>query len=562
MKPFFKDLWALTKPFWTSSEKWKAYLLLAVIIGLNLGEVYLNVRFNYWNNDFYNSLQDMDQNGFWDGIMLFSILATFYIIVVVYKIYFRQMLEVKWRRWMTHDMLGRWMGDQAYYRLQVLGNPADNPDQRIADDAGQFIALTLGLTLGLLSAVVTLFSFLGILWNLSGVINVPFNGTTVAVHGYLVWVALVYAIIGTAITHWIGRPLVKLNFDQERFEADFRFSLVRLRENTESVAFYRGEQEELGTFRERFAYVFDNFWQIMKRQKKLTWFTAGYGQIAIIFPYVVVAPGFFSGKLKLGDMMQTASAFGKVSDSLSFIIDAYTSLAKWRAVIERLAGFTRSINAAQDTAASSFKPQFSDNPAVDASGVTLSLPDGRVLQQGIGFTVPAGGSLLIQGPSGSGKSTLLRAMAGIWPYAAGNINLPANSNALFIPQKPYLPLGTLRHAMLYPKGSGATDDELRAMLDLCRLPQLKERLDDVQSWSHVLSVGEQQRIAFARALLAKHDLLFLDEATSALDEDNETYFYTLLRERLPKATIISIGHRPSLRQWHNETLDLGRKKSA
>lgn len=562
MNPFSKDLWALTKPFWTSAEKWKAYLLLAVIIGLNLAQVYLTVRFNYWNNDFYNALQDMNQSGFWDGIQLFSLLAAFYILVVVYKIYFRQMLELKWRRWMTNDMLGRWMGEKTYYILQVMGNPADNPDQRIADDIRQFMELTLRLTLELLSSIVTLFSFLAILWNLSGVITVPFHGGIVSVHGYLVWVALVYAVIGTMLTHWIGRPLVKLNYDQQRYEADFRFSLVRLRENTESVAFYCGEQQEFATFRDRFTHVFDNFWAIMRRQKRLTWFTAGYGQIAIIFPYVVTAPGYFLGKLKLGDMMQTASAFDKVRESLSFIIDAYTELATWRAVIERLAGFNRSVATAHDAAAKAFKPRFSGNTDIAASDVTLSLPDGRVLQQGIGFSVPAGGSLLIQGPSGSGKSTLLRAMAGIWPYATGNISLPANSNALFIPQKPYLPLGSLRHALLYPKGAGATDDDLHAILDLCRLPQLKDSLDEVQNWSHVLSVGEQQRIAFARALLAKHDLLFLDEATSALDEDNETYFYSLLRERQSQAAIISIGHRPSLRKWHEKTLDLPASKQA
>lgn len=559
MTPFIRDFWALTKPFWTSSEKWRAYQLLVVIVGLNLGEVYLNVRFNFWSNDFYTALQNMDQKGFWDGLSLFSILAAFYIVTVVYKIYFNQMLQIKWRRWLTGHLLSKWMGGQAYYRLQVLGNPADNPDQRIADDSGQFIDLTLGLTLGLLSAVVTLFSFLGILWNLSGSITVPFHGGMVTVPGYMVWVALVYAIAGTFLTRAIGRPLVSLNFAQQRFEADFRFSLVRLRENAEGIAFYKGEEQELGTFRERFGRVFDNYWQIMKRQKLLTWFTAGYGQIAIIFPYVVTAPRYFSGAMKLGDLMQTASAFNSVQGSLSYIVDAYVSIATWQAVIDRLVGFTRSVNAAQGTAQASFKPQLSEKPSIDASGVTLSLPDGRVLQQGIGFTVPAGGSLLIQGPSGSGKSTLLRAMAGIWPYAAGKINLPANSNALFIPQKPYLPLGTLRHALLYPKGSGTTDNELRNMLDLCRLPQLKDKLHEVQPWSHVLSVGEQQRIAFARALLTKQDLLFLDEATSALDEDNEAYFYGLLKERLPDAVIVSIGHRPSLRKWHDETLDLGNK---
>jgi putative ATP-binding cassette transporter len=560
MKPFFRDLWALTKPFWTSSEKWRGFLLLGVVIALNLAQVYLSVRFSFWNNGFYTALQNMDESAFWSGIRLFSWLAFFYIVVAVYKIYFRQMLELKWRRWLTGHMLERWMDGQAYYRLQVQGNQADNPDQRVSEDVKQFIEYTMRLTLDLLSAVVTLFSFLGILWNLSGAITVPFHGGLVNVPGYMVWVALIYAVIGTAITRWIGRPLIGLNYSRQRYEADFRFSLIRLRENAESVAFYGGERQELLTFRERFGRVFDNFWEIMKRQKRLTWFTAGYAQIAIIFPFVVCAPRYFAGKIKLGDMTQTASAFDSVRESLSFIVDSYVEIATWQAVIDRLTGFTRHIAMAQETTETSFQPQ-QGGQGIDAQNVSLSLPDGRPLQSGISFTVPAGGSLLIQGASGSGKSTLLRAMAGIWPYAEGHLALPANANALFIPQKPYLPLGTLRHALLYPKGAGATDDELRNMLDLCRLPQLKERLDEVQPWSHVLSVGEQQRIAFARALLSKQDVLFLDEATSALDEDNESYFYTLVRERQPQAMIVSIGHRPSLKKWHDKTLELSPLKA-
>jgi vitamin B12/bleomycin/antimicrobial peptide transport system ATP-binding/permease protein len=558
MKTILRDAWQLAAPYWRSKEKWAARLLLAVIVGLNLGQVYISVRINKWNNDFYNALQNMNEPAFYSLLGTFSLLAGIYIVIAVYKTYLNQMLQIKWRRWMTANYIDNWLHRQSYYRLQVEGAGADNPDQRIAEDVGQFIDLTLGLGLGLLSSIVSLASFLTILWGLSGALDFTFMGVDFHIPGYMVWAALAYAAVGTWVTKWIGRPLARLNFDQQRYEADFRFSLVRLRENAESVAFYGGETAEKVGFAERFARVFDNYWRIMKRQKALGWFTSGYYQIAIIFPYVVAASRYFSQKTNLGDLMQTASAFGEVQGALSYIIDAYMNIATWRAVIDRLKGFDGNIRRLAEAADApeAFRVKPAAAPAVAAENLSIYLPDGQPLQTGISFSVGEGEALLIQGPSGAGKSTLLRAIAGIWPYAEGKLQVPANNNALFIPQKPYLPLGTLREALAYPSTEKVPNEALVALLDTCQLPHLAHRLDEVAPWSHMLSLGEQQRIGFLRALLMKQGLLFLDEATSALDEASEAYFYGLLRERLPKSVIVSVGHRSTLQKWHGRTLNL------
>jgi putative ATP-binding cassette transporter len=462
------------------------------------------------------------------------------------------MLTIEWRTWLTERFLANWMKDQAYYRMQLLDRGTDNPDQRIAEDLNLFVTSTLSLTLGLLSAVVTLVSFVAILWVLSGMIELA----GVPIPGYLVWIALIYAVVGTVVTHLIGKPLIGIEFNQQRFEADFRFSLIRVRENSEGVALYRGETGELAGFRERFGAVIRNWWQLMLKQKQLTWATSFYGQVAIIFPYVVVAPRYFSGAIQMGAIFQTASAFGAVQGALSWFITAYTQFATWKATVDRLIGFSASMEKvrAESTHLDGERAEGAHGELA-LEGLSLSLPQGHQLVADVSIALKAGENVLVSGPSGSGKSTLFRALAGIWPYWKGRIRLPQGARLLFLPQKPYLPIGSLRHAVSYPGDvSLHAEDEVKGALGAVGLPHLAADLERSENWAQVLSGGEQQRVAFARALLNKPDWLFLDEATASLPEDAQDALYRLLKERLPQTTLVSIGHRESLAAHHGQRL--------
>jgi putative ATP-binding cassette transporter len=549
------EIWRLTRGYWGSSEKGRAWALLAAIVALTLGNVYVLVLLNEWNNRFYNALQEYDVSGFWHALGDFSLLAAAFIITAVYEQYLQQMLEINWRRWMTADYLATWLDGQTYYRLQLLDNSTDNPDQRISEDLQMFVSLTLRLALGFLKAGVTLVSFVAILWRLSGPLALPAGGGEIVIPGYMVWVALVYAAAGTWLTARIGRPLIGINFNQQRYEADFRFSLVRLRENSESIAFYKGEAQEEVNFAGRFAWVYANFRQLMRQQKRLTWLTSGYAQIAIIFPYLVAAPRYFSHQFQLGGLVQTASAFGRVQDALSFFVESYSLLAQWRAVVNRLTGFRGNMALVKTKPTVVVKQ--GPTGLLSVAGLSVGLPSGDRLLGNLALTLRAGDRLLVSGPSGSGKSTLLRTLAGIWPFGSGAIRIPAGHRLLFLPQKAYLPVGTLREAVLYPYGAGWADDEaIREVLTLCRLPEWAANLDRSENWAQIMSLGEQQRLAFARALLHRPDWLFLDEATAALDEPTEAALYELLRERLPAATIVSVGHRSTLARYHQRTLKL------
>ena len=556
-KKLYQMAWRLMSSYWHSQEKWKARGLLAGVIALTLGQVYMLVLLNGWNNDFYNALQQRAFESFWPLIGQFAGFAFLHIIFAVYAIYVRQILEIKWRNWMTDKYLDRWLGHQTYYRLQVAGqDDMDNPDQRIADDINSFVNLTLGLFVGVIKQATSLVAFVVILWNLSGYLDIPLGDTVLSVPGYMVFVTLIYSVVGTWLAHKVGRKLIRLNYDQQRFEADFRFSMVRVRENSESVAFYGGEKPEMQNFRERFALVIGNFWGLMKRTKLLNFYVNGYAQIAIIVPVLMCAPQYFSGTMQLGGFMQTISAFGRVQDALSYFVESYDSIAQYVAVIRRLGGFAGHMEEAE-ALAPSFDFTRNTSNALQLWQMDIALPDGRQLAEKLSIAVPAGKRLLISGGSGAGKSTLLRAIAGIWPYGTGEISLPTGWRTMFLPQRPYLPLGSLRRAIYYPQPVPEnTDDNLAGLLERFGLQKLAGQLDAVDDWSRILSLGEQQRLAFIRILLLRPDIVFLDESTSALDEPREAQAYEILHQMLPQMAVVSVGHRSSLLNCHDKQLVL------
>ena len=559
---FIAEAWALTAPYWRSEERWRARLLLAVVIALNLSLVGMTVLLTYWQRAFYNTLETKDWDGFiallftWhrteeEGFLPgFSIVAALYILIAVYQLYLRQALQIRWRRWLTETYLSQWLADRAYYRMALTDPSTDNPDQRIADDARLFVEDTLSLGIGLLNSAVTLGSFIIVLWSLSG----PLTVFGFDIPGYMVWVALIYAVIGTWLAHLIGRPLIALNFTQQKVEADFRYALVRFRENTEGIALYGGEADEQRGLAARFRGLMENWRAIMLATKRLTFFTAGYGQMASIFPIMVAAPAYFAGRMPLGGLIQTSSAFGQVQGALSWFVDNYARLTEWRATVERLTGFTHAVAQARQAAAGLV---VEDTAADQLSlrDVNLRLPDGRVLLSGASMDVARGEAVLINGPSGSGKSTLFRAIAGIWPFGEGHIMRPAKARVLFMPQRPYLPLGTLKRAVCYPEDeAGFSEAAVLAALEAAGLGHLGSRLAETESWGQRLSGGEQQRLSFARAFLLRPEWLFLDEATASLDPEAESQLHARIKQDLPGSSIVSIAHRPGVAAFHDRVL--------
>jgi putative ATP-binding cassette transporter len=556
---FLRRVWSLASPYWRSDQRPGAIGLLVAVVGLTLGVVYINVQYNAWYREFYNSLEQRDFGAFKRLLLYFCGIAATNVVVAVYRLYLTQMLEMRWRTWLTQRYLNAWLTDDVYYRLELENQGTDNPDQRIAEDLRSFTTGTLSLSLGLLSAVVTLVSFVVILWNVGGPLTFTLGDSEITIPGFMVWMAVVYAIVGTILTHFVGRRLVGINFRQERFEADFRFSLVRLRENTEGVALYRGERSEEQHLRGRFGAIQANWWELMRYTKRLTFFVTGYNQTAVIFPFLVSAPRFFAGELTIGTLLQISQAFGRVEDSLSWFIGAYGRLADWKASVDRLLTFHDALerHRADVARADGVRIISHPEPVLRAESLRLSLPNGRTIVPDGALTVERGDHVLVTGPTGTGKSTLFRALAGIWPYGTGQVSLPEGARVLFLPQKPYIPIGTLRAAVSYPaSGDTFADAAIHEVLRAVRLDHLPERLDEAQNWSMQLSGGEQQRLAIARALLHRPDWLFLDEATSALDSATEQHINGLLHERLAGSTVVSIAHRPGQEDFHDASIEM------
>jgi putative ATP-binding cassette transporter len=555
-------VWRIAAPYFRSEDKLAGRTLLAAVISIELALVGLDVLLNQWNNRFYNALQDKNWEVFVREIGFFCILATSNVVLSIYQLYLNQWLQIRWRRWMTSRYLGEWLQDANHYRMQLRGDAADNPDQRITDDVKLFVDQTLNIGVGLLSSIVTLASFVVILWGLSAAAPLHVFGSEFAIPGYLVWGALIYAVFGTALTQWIGSPLVSLDFQQQRFEADFRFNLVRVRENSEQIALLQGESAERQRLSERFGRVVENWYGIMSRTKRLTAFTRSYSQAAVIFPYILVAPAYFADKIQLGGMMQTASAFSSVQTALSFFVSIYRTMAEWRAVVARLDGFEMAIASAAKlaTAASSINVVSSTgSDKIDLKQLLVRLPNGTPLVSADNFSIRRNERTLVTGPSGAGKSTLFRAIAGVWPFGSGSIAIPAKAKLMTLPQRPYFPVGSLKAAIVYPaEASAFSSDQVRDVLVSVGLPQLASRLEEEGHWNRMLSLGEQQRLGLARALLHAPQYLFLDEATASLDEASEAALYRLLQEKMPATTIVSIGHRSTLEAFHQRKVVLTR----
>lgn len=559
-REFTGKAWRLSAPYFQSEDKWKARGLLLAIVLLNLGAVYMLVLINEWNRVFYDALQNKDAAVFWRELGRFTYLAFGFIVIAVYRFYLTQLLEMRWREWMTHHYLARWLKNHRFYQMELAryargeNAPPDNPDQRIAEDINLFTTYTVGLSMGLLNAVVTLLSFIGILWTLSGSFGFTFQGQSYDIPGFMVWMAVIYCVAGSVITHYIGRPQIALNFRQQRYEADFRHHLVRVREYSESIALDKGEPVERRQLGLRFGDVLRNYLALIRAQKRLIWFSTGFGQAAVVFPFIVAAPRFFSGAIQLGELMQIASAFDRVQTALSWFVENYQQLATWRATTDRLTSFEESFAALQaDDRATASETNAEDAIALD--GMDLALPGGVALLAVRGARVSPGDSVLVQGPSGSGKSTLFRGLAGIWPWATRRLRLPADfdARAMFLPQRPYFPNGSLRDALAYPEpATRYADGELRTALSEALLPDLAPRLDEHDAWGQKLSGGEQQRLAIARALLKRPRWLFVDEATSALDEAAEATLYERLQAlvKAQNGALVSIAHRPGVAAWH------------
>lgn len=558
---FARHLLRLIGIYWKSPDaKWGG-LLLALAVALELGTVYGNFWLAAMERRVFDALQKNDAGSFFNAIGLLLGVTLAFLLVSTYRIYVRQTVEIRWRKGVTAHFIDHWVGPRAYAQAELHAGEVDNPDQRIQEDTRDFVASALGLSLSLLSAVVTLGTFGGLLWSLSRGWVVPLFGLELRIPGLLLWVSVGYALLSTVVTHFVGRRLVNINFDRLHFEADFRYGLVRFRDHVEAVALSRGGAVERRGSVKRFGAVVDNWWQLIQAQLELALTTMGFGQINGVVPVLVAAPAFFAGLITLGVIVQIRFAYAQVSGALTWFVSAYQEIARWRANIERLSVFADVMDATErEVAAMPLQVVSVPGAALRLAGLRLEDPDGRVLLDGVDASVEPGEHVAVVGPAGSCKTLLLRAIAGIWPFGAGRIEVPEHARMMFVPEEPYMPIGTLRAVLSYPDSEDRfRDEQLCEALRLLGLSALEARLDDTEEWDQHLSPLDQQRLGLARVLLQKPDWVFLDKATSALDEPLEKSVYELLAQRLPGATVVSIAHRPSVVEYHTRRWTLYRR---
>jgi putative ATP-binding cassette transporter len=548
----------------TAPDRGNARLLIAGVLAMTLAQVAIQIRFNVWNRDFFNALDKRDAEAFQYQIMVFLVLAALSMTAAVYQLYLKQLLQLNWRGWLTRRLTAAWLTDSRQYQLEAGAAEADNPDQRIAEDVRLAADLSVDFVVGILISVTMLIAFVGILWSLSGPLDVVLGGMDFHIPGYMVWAAVLYALIGSGLTWWVGRPMIGIQVRRTTAEADFRFGLTRARESGESIALIRGEADERRGIDRLFGEVRNVWRELMRSQRNLMWLTSAYGTIAMIFPTVVAAPAYFAGAMSLGVLMQVGAAFGQVQVALNWFVDRFPQIAEWRSAVSRLAALQDALDDLDQLAKDPSQPTITveETPegaeeALVLDNLEIAFADGTTVINGASATIAPGERVLIKGESGSGKSTLFRAIGGLWPWGGGRIVTPPRDAMAFLPQRPYLPLGTLGAVLNYPRPADAFDAAAqRAALEQVGLPALADRLDEEERWDRVLSLGEQQRLAFARLLLQKPRWIFLDEATAALDEANQDAMMTLLVEALPDVALVSIGHRPGLEAFHTRTLTL------
>ena len=551
LKVTLKAFFLMLKSYWGCKDSIKSWILLVVIISLTGSSVYIATSINSWYKEFWDTIQNYDIDGFKHQLIIFVVLASIHVVVSVYNAYLKSCLAINWRTWLTGKTMTRWLESDNYYKLQLADKNTDNPDQRIAEDLNMFVSSTIVLIIGTATDLAMMISFGVVLWQLSSAVDITIMGMSIHLpDGYMCYLALLYAILGTALTFYLGKPLVKLNFRQQRYEADFRFSLIRVRENSESIALYKGEEEENKYLRQSFSDLVANYIKLIVCTKRLGFLTLGYSQTAVIFPMLISAPLYFAKIITMGSIMQISSAFGRVQDSLSTLVSNFTSWASWKSVVDRLALFYLSMEEVEKLRCIAIEKNATK---LEVRDLQIKSPRDKLLLEHVNLDLSSGESLLIRGASGCGKSTLIKALAGIWPYTQGQVRYLNEAKVLFLSQKPYLPQGSLRLAASYPSAP-IEDGRTEQFFKLVGLEHLIPHLDEVDTWSHILSLGEQQRVAIVRALLNQPDMLFLDEASSAMDEQSESLVYDLLNQYLPHCIMISVGHRSTLIAKHKLVL--------